>query len=127
MNARKIEYFVIIAIIAIIGVIYAFTYTPDSAQAPVNDQERVQMVPSSSVVYDGVDGKNAMELLKASHRVETKSFSGIGEYVVSIDGVQPDVSHFWAFYVNGAQAQVGADQYVTKNGEKIEWKLEEIK
>lgn len=77
--------------------------------------------------YDGVAGKNALALLKASHKTETKSYKGLGELVTSIDGVKADSKHFWSFYVNGEQAQVGAGAYTTKSGDKITWKLEEIK
>ncbi len=79
------------------------------------------------VKYNGQDGKNALEILKATHKVSTKTFDGVGEYVESINDVVPDKTHFFSFYVNGEQAQVGADQYVTKSSDKIEWRLEEIK
>ena len=71
-------------------------------------------------------GENAVDLLKADHRADTKSYSGIGEMVLSIDGIKPDSEHFWAFYVNGKSSNVGASSYVLKNGDKIEWKLEAI-
>jgi hypothetical protein len=80
-----------------------------------------------SISYPGVEGKTAMELLKASHVVETQNFGGVGEFVNSIDGVTPDTSHFWSFYINGQQSQIGADTYITKSSEIIEWVLEEIK
>jgi hypothetical protein len=81
---------------------------------------------AGDVTYKGVEGKTALELLKASHKVETKTYEGIGELVTSIDGVAPDSKHFWALYVNDAQSQVGASQYVTKATDTITWKLEEI-
>ena len=91
-------------------------------KTPSSDDNR-----KTSVTYDGQTGKTAIELLKSHAAVETKAYTGIGEMVVSIDGTKPkDSSEFWAFYVDGKQAQVGADQYVTKDGEKIEWKLEKI-
>lgn len=78
------------------------------------------------VSYAGQDGKTALELLKSSYNVETKSYEGLGEMVTSINGVVPDSKHFWALYIGDAQSQVGADTYVTKNGEAITWKLEAI-
>lgn len=71
--------------------------------------------------------KNALEILKSNYSIETKTFSGIGDYVVSIDGVKEDSKHFWALYVNGKQSQVGASDYKLKDGDKVEWKFEEIK
>jgi hypothetical protein len=84
-------------------------------------------VGSGVISYNGVDGKTALELLKDSYPVETKDYSGMGEFVTSIDGVKAeDNKNFWAFYVDGQMASEGAGAYTTKNGEKIEWHLEEI-
>ncbi len=76
------------------------------------------------VSYDGVEGKNALELLKTKATVVTKD-SAYGEYVDSINGVAGGTDgKYWAFYVNGQMAQVGAADYKTKAGDKIEWKFE---
>ncbi len=73
------------------------------------------------------ENKSALDLLKSGHQVETKEFAGVGEFVESIDGKKADgTTEFWAFYVNGEQAQVGASQYHPKDGDRIEWKLEKI-
>jgi hypothetical protein len=136
LKAKRLEVFVIVSIIAVIGIVYALTQKPamaptissDQNQSDIyQDQNSVQLVPSGVVMYQGVEGKNALELLKQNHRVETQEFASIGEFVKSIDGVAPDSTHFWAFYLNGQQAQVGAGAYMTKNSDVIEWKLEEIK
>ncbi|MBI2356154.1 MAG: DUF4430 domain-containing protein [Candidatus Doudnabacteria bacterium] len=129
-SAKKLEIFVIISIIAIIGIIYALAKQPVVAPRVSQDRnqtESIQQVPQTAIQYQGVDGQNALSLLKAYHNVETKDYAGIGEYVISIDGIAPDSKHFWAFYVNEKQAEVGAGAYVTKSSDVIEWKLEEIK
>jgi len=82
---------------------------------------------SSTISYKGVADKSALELLKSKYQVGTKQFSGLGEFVESINGVKPDSKHFWAFYVNGKSATLGASSYVTKNSDTIEWRLDEIK
>ena len=77
---------------------------------------------SDVVSYQGEEGKTALVLLQENAEVE---MSGEGEmaFVTSINGVEADSSHqFWAFYVNGEQAQVGAGSYVTKADDEIEWK-----
>ena len=90
-----------------------------------------QIVVGTDLIEPSVEiksGWTALDLLKSSHRVETKTFSGVGAYVVSVDGIKEDAGkNFWAFYVNGKQATVGAGDYKVQNGDKIEWKLEEIK
>jgi hypothetical protein len=105
------------------------------------EQEQVQrQLIQVSQVVEGVDkidqsfnfyadeNKTALDLLKSSRRVETKTFSGVGEFVESIDGRRADgQTEFWAFYVNGKQSNVGASEYKPQNNDVIEWKLEKIK
>lgn len=78
------------------------------------------------VKYYGQDGKSALDLLRVGHQVQTKTYSGIGEFVESIDGAQPDSKHFWEFFVNGKSSNVGAGGYKTQNGDVLEWKLSTI-
>lgn len=96
---------------------------PSQANPPAPAESQT----NTTITYKGVAGKNALELLRSNHQVATKMFSGVGEFVESIDGLKPDSKHFWSFYVNGKSSNVGADSYVTKSGDTIEWKLEEIK
>lgn len=128
---------VVVVVLAAVAVYFAAGLNTQQMQAndspavtqPANNEQAKteEKEASKTVTYKGVEGKTALELLKSNNIVETKVYSGVGEMVVSIDGVKPaDSSEFWAFYVEGKQAQVGADQYVTKDGEKIEWKLEKI-
>jgi hypothetical protein len=149
---KKIETITIIVVILILGAAYGVlksnvqapaTLDRDQAQdsssnsdmliqVPVGssdsgDAQNAQQVPASGQVkYTGQDGRTAMDLLKENYNVETGSFGELGEFVKSIDGVEPDSTHFWAFYVNGQIAQVGADTFVTSSVDEIEWKLERI-
>lgn len=144
-TAKKLEIFVITVIIAGIGIIYAFKQNPrpvrvaqhDSTEqvAPMGqtsvrpdstDQVNQQMpAPSAVFEYKGVDGKNALELLKASHTVDAKHYS-FGDLVTSIDGITPDSSHFWAMYVNDQFSQVGASSYTTKSTDTIKWEVDAV-
>lgn len=78
---------------------------------------------STTVSYVGVEGKNALELLRASHKVETKKYD-FGELVQSIDGVASDSTKYWILYADGKMSDVGADALKTSTGQKLEWKLE---
>lgn len=73
------------------------------------------------------DHKTALDILKGSYEVKTKSFGDAGEFVETISSQTPDKNHFWSFYVNGKQSNVGAGSYEVKDTDSIEWKLEEIK
>jgi hypothetical protein len=121
-NAKRFEIFIIVVVIAAIGVVYAFTRKP--VNAPTTST--TQTAQNQSVSYEGQDGRNALDLLKVFHDVETKD-TAYGAQVMGIDGNHPDESNsYWAFYVNGKLADKGADQYVTKNGDQIEWKVEKF-
>lgn len=128
---KKIEIFVIVAIIAFIGIIYAFKQKTvpvaiTNNPAVVDQSDSVQqVVPTTTIEYQGVDGKNALELLKASHRVDAKHYS-FGDLVTGIDGMTPDSKHFWAIYVNGQFSQVGASTYMTKPTDTIKWEIDAL-
>jgi len=99
------------------------TSTTTVAPTAVDEEAAQKQVFS----YEGREGVDAMTLLKEKFEVRTKDFGpGLGEFVEAIEGITPDSDEFWAFIVNGEAATVGASQYVTKNGDLIEWRLEKI-
>ena len=71
-------------------------------------------------------GQSAMDVLEATHQVESKEYSGLGKMVISIDGKAADSKHFWEFFVNGKSSNVGASSYKLQENDKIEWKLSTI-
>lgn len=74
--------------------------------------------------YEGIEGKTALEILKISHDVVTKT-SSLGEYVDSIDGIAGGAEgRYWIVYVDSQMANVGADKLITTPAQKIEWKFE---
>lgn len=106
----------------------------DSSPAAVTQENAIyvsQSVQGSNLNTPGpvraAKDSTALALLKSTHQVQVKDFAGSGEFVTSIDGMEQDSGRFWAFYVNGSQAPVGAGQYQLKEGDRIEWKLEEIR
>lgn len=125
IKAKRLEIFVVLIVIAVIGIAYALT---QKATAPVttSQNQNQQATVVSSVSYQGQDNRNALDLLQVFHKVDTKDTS-FGKQVMGIDGVTPDPTNsYWAFYVNGKLAQVGADHYTTKYGDLIEWKVEKF-
>ena len=78
-----------------------------------------------SIIYDGVDGKKALDLLKEKNEVKIQE-SSLGSFVTSINGTENSEDHYWMFYINGEIASQGADQYETKNADKIEWRYEQV-
>ncbi|MEN9407930.1 MAG: hypothetical protein RLZZ455_1146 [Candidatus Parcubacteria bacterium] len=78
---------------------------------------------SDLFLYEGKEGKNALQLLRQHAKSIVQGGSGI---VTGINGRIADESkkEFWAFYVNGKMAEVGPAAYVTQDGDKIMWKIE---
>lgn len=72
-----------------------------------------------------VTGKTALDLTKEKANIKTKG-EGTNAYITEINGIAAQVSkkEYWAFYVNGKMAEVGAGSYKLKEGDKIEWKIE---
>lgn len=114
-SRTKIFVWILVLVILVGGGIYAYRY-----QKTHSSQQQ-----GSGISYKGQNGKTALDLLKSNYKVETQSFTG-GEFVKSINGQTPDNNHFWAFYVNGQEATIGASQYVTKDGDTVEWKMKQI-
>ncbi len=77
------------------------------------------------VNYEGVEGKTALELLQASHEVNVQD-SSIGSFVTSIDGDENTNDTYWMIYVNDQLSPVGPADYVSKDGDKIEWRYEKL-
>ena len=72
--------------------------------------------------YDGEDGKSAYEILTNKTTIKLDK-SGL---ITSINNISAnnDKKEFWAFYVNDKMAMVGPKELMTKNSDKIVWKLE---
>jgi len=72
-----------------------------------------------------IEGTTALDYIKNQTQVKTKG-EGVNAYIVEISGRKADESkrEYWAFYVNGKMAEVGAGSYELKDGDKIEWKIE---
>lgn len=71
-----------------------------------------------------ISGKTALDLTKEKASVKTKG-KGINAYIIEINRQEAldSKKEYWAFYVNGKMAEVGAGSYQLKDGDKIEWKL----
>ncbi len=76
------------------------------------------------VAYSGEDGKSALELLRAHVHITTQQ-SSYGEYIDTINGVHSGTNgKYWALYVNGKQTPIAANNYITHDSDKVEWRFE---
>ena len=69
--------------------------------------------------------RTALDLLNRTNKIETNG-TGKNAFITKINNREADKNkrEFWAFYVNGKQAQVGAGSYILHQSDKIEWKIE---
>ncbi len=104
------------------------TQASDAQAAQTTDAPATGLTANADgteVSYQGVAGKTALELLQELDPTATTSGEGANAFVTAIGGREADQSkEFWAFYVNGEQAAVGAGSYEMADGDEITWKLE---
>lgn len=80
---------------------------------------------SKYVSYKVSQGETALDLLKKNAQVQSKG-EGVNAYVDEINGVtaQDSKKEYWALYINGKLANVGAGSYYLKDSDKIEWEID---
>jgi hypothetical protein len=103
--------------------LYQAYRNPDNTAQETSQQCQYGTEAAETLSYQGQDNVSALDLLKQNADVKTKT-SSIGEYVESINGNDGGGEKFWLYYVNCQQAPVGPAEYVTKESDRIEWRLE---
>lgn len=127
---------IVVGFIIIIGLTAILFIPKESKKIPQKDQKSEQTITVSEkittqqqtkqfVTIQIQKGKSALDLLNKTTTIQTKG-AGQQAFVVEINNVKAEDSkkQFWAFYVNGKQAGVGAGSYILKPNDKIEWKIE---
>ncbi len=127
MGQKIFRYGILGLLVGVAAVAIVFSFPAQPKQASTN-QEKQEFFLTPTVVqeqiisYAGRDGVDALTLLKEKAPVQQDQ-SGL---VVSINNRKADSGkrEYWAFYVNGKLASVGPAAYKTKDGDRIEWKIE---
>lgn len=101
------------------GVIGALTSYDATSKTTISTQSS----QATDIKYEGVEGQNALDLLKKYASVQTAHYT-LGDLVISINGIEGNGPKYWSFYVNSKLSDVGADSYITHIGDTIEWKLQ---
>ncbi|WP_460707219.1 DUF4430 domain-containing protein [Myceligenerans halotolerans] len=83
-------------------------------------------VEKEDFTYTGEDGETALDLLLENDPNAEATGDDDTAFVTAICGYTADEgeNEFWAFYVDGEQAEVGAGTFETEDGQEITWKLE---
>ena len=137
---KKKELFIVFGLaflIVVLGIVYFAL--PKKTVKTATEKSQVQGVmtipvkltidkngqPGNSRIVNIENGKTALDLLKNASSVKTQG-EGTNAYVTELNGIKADTTkkEFWAFYVNGKLADVGADSYKLKANDQILWKIE---
>jgi hypothetical protein len=101
------------------------TATESSATEESSDPAEESSEDAPELSYEGEEGSMALDLLLEADPSAQVTGEGENAFVTAIDGITADPdSEFWALYVNGEMATVGAGTLETKDGDEITWKLE---
>lgn len=123
----KIGLIAVALIVVLGGGAYAATHLGHKP-APAAAQ-KIQTPPPSAatqLLYQGVEGKTALELLRAKDPSAKTTGDGANAYVTSLEGYTANTSkkEYWALFVNGKMSDVGAGSYVTKTGDQLRWEIQ---
>ncbi len=120
------------------GLIYLKLNPKDVQKEEISQENKIQ-VPSyiilniAGVNYETelTEDTSLYELMEKLSNEGKISFSGtdygdMGFFIDEINGTKNDdgAGLYWIFYVNGNTADVGASDYIIKDGDYIEWKYE---
>lgn len=115
---------VLFVLVVNIGLGTFLSQRKEAAQQAVKQTTVVSKVEKADTFsYKGEEGKDALFLLKQSAKSVEQNGTGL---VIAINNRKADdiKKEYWAFYVNGKMAGVGPADYKTKDGDRIEWKIE---
>jgi hypothetical protein len=121
-----LNFTLVAVILLLVASVYGFFTIPSnypSVKTKVVASAPLSVVPLKNYFsYKGSNGVDAMVLLRRYASVN-QDHSGM---ISGINGRIADTSkhEYWAFWVNGTLAQVGAADYKTKNTDVIAWKIE---
>ncbi|MFD0825889.1 DUF4430 domain-containing protein [Neobacillus sp. M.A.Huq-85] len=118
---------------AILLVIALFTVnfqTPVMAAAAGNQgsitvigtDETNPLLAEQTVTYDEKEtAAQVLEKVVGEKNVEYTHYD-FGDMITGINGLKAEGTNYWAFYVNGVNAQVGASSYVVHDGDKLSFR-----
>lgn len=119
--------YITIAVVAI-GAISGAAYYCYQTQIDKNTTNNIEIKDEKNYVkneisYEGKANTTALSLLEKNAEIKT-SGSGKNVFVTTINGITANPKNqYWAFYINGKSATIGAGSYVTKDSDTITWKL----
>ncbi len=86
----------------------------------INSIKYIGKINQKTSVYDFM--KKLMEEKEVTFT--EKNYSGIGKFIISLNGVSGDKDHAWIYYVNGNEASLGVSTQIINPGDVVSWKYE---
>lgn len=125
MKTKNILAAVIVGLVLAAGVTSAVLVRTNEPPTSKTTQQQEQITEQADLIrFTAEPDKTVLEQLANHAAIETKS-SQSGVYIDVINGHRGgEDGKYWTFYVDGKLAQLGAEAYITKGGEIIEWKFE---
>ena len=131
-NILKFSLLTVLALSLIGGVSFLINQTKPSP-AQVSETQKTTISLSIQDVYEGkqiaiAEGKTVLAMLEKLNaedtklQLSTKSYTGLGTLIDGL-GIHKNGTDkkYWQYKVNGVMPQIGADQYILKAGDSIEW------
>ncbi len=132
-KVKKWFYKVFILVLVILAIFAGYFFYQNKLQSTkklVVQQQNINVYlklfgQTDFIKQEIISGKTALDLTKEKASVKMKG-EGVNAYLTEINGLEAlnSKKEYWAFYVNGKMAEVGAGSYKLKEGDKIEWKIE---
>jgi hypothetical protein len=143
-NKKTKAIILILVLLVIIGALFLTLHKKQIVQtiAPTPETQSPNTVsniaPATKTVLeingvnyeDNISGKisvyDFMSKLRNEGKINftEKNYIGMGDFIVSINGVKNDSNMGWIYYVNGKEASVGVSNYKINPGDVVSWKYE---
>jgi len=138
---KTIKFIIIALVFFAVGFFLGQSYqwpnlTPEAAKQPLVQEQKItyslQFSDSDRIEFHDIqllENQTVLEILRKlaaenSLVLEVKNFEGIGSMITKIgDKANGQENKYWQYFINGAYAQIGADQYKLKDGDAVEWKF----
>ena len=126
---EKLLVAVLILTVAFFGAAYGSQKEESLNEGEINHKIIIEDLGEYDLILaDGSTAGDALEKASVDNGFSVEYIEyDFGRMVQSINNKTANNDYFWGFYINDEMASVGADSLKIKEGDKTEWKYEEIK
>jgi hypothetical protein len=123
----------LVAVLVLAAAFFAVAFSGSSPLVLSEGQFRHNLIIENAGEYEvileeGATAGEALDLVVTKNNITVEYLDfDFGRMVKKIGEKESDNQYFWALYHNDEMATVGADSLQLKEGDKTEWKFEELK